>query len=367
MLCKLFKKSWLKRFAERNNFWNNTYSSTFRTCPRGYACLMLRTFGNLYNGIENIILINESNLWTLSFSRKLPSRQTSLYKIAEYIEYFGVVVVVPVDSTKDVDSGAYFVLPFDLSVWITYFLNIFYFIIVFSVLRYLENKNFDILRNFSYSILILLAGSVDWKPKKFLHRTIFLTMIMFGYIMVTVYTTYLGSFLIKGSGDQEFEIIINEPTFQLFSKFWNNVENILWKKVGSPEYFGKSLNLDSIKYGYCLHSNVWYIYNSFQKHLAKKIFRLKYTTSNSLKIYGHVLKPYAEDFKMYLMNIYSSGLVEKWKADNFLEVYIKSVITNNQESVSKGASLEWLQYPIFLSILGYLCSIVVFCFELYYK
>lgn len=359
----VFRNSWLKSFVERNNTWNNTYISTFRTCPRGYVCEMIRNFGKLYNGLENIVLRREADSSKVIFSLK-PLKNSVFHRSTDFLEYFGIVIVVPVDSTKDAVSGEYFVLPFDISVWIICFIFIIYFAIVISILRFLENKHFDFFNNFSYSFLTLLAASVTWKPSKFLHRIIFLTMVFFGIFITTLYNMYLGSFLIKGSGGKEFEIIVNEFIYNLFTKFQNNnINDILWKIVGNTGYLRKSLNMDSVRFGYCLHSNIWSIYNSFQKHLTKRIFRLKYTTSNSMKIDGNVLKPYAEDFRMYLIYIYSSGLIEKWKIGNFFQVFIESVLRNIPETSSNRVSLTWIKYPIFLSIFGYFLGFGIFCIE----
>lgn len=362
---KIFKEHWIKMYRQRNVHWNMSYVSASRTCNVGYTCKVLRVFGQLYYGLEQIFLYNESSNPVIMRSAR---NHIPFYEILSFMELIGIVVVIPTDYSSN-EMREFFYLPFDKYTWLSYALTLFYFALVLSLLTGLSSGA----SNFSHSLLnaleILMGRGINFKSTRALHRMILLTMSIFGFVLVTLYGTYLGSFVITSVGNRKFEVICEELRFQIFNKFQpEESQQVNWKMLETPIYVSNSLLMDS-KYGYCLYSNEWLIFESFQGGLTHKHFQLLYRTPDNQWFSSFIQRVYSDSFLEYFVNIYSFGLISKWKNDNYLKGYIQSMIKDIQKrnAGSDEMAVHWLKWPSILCLFLYFISSLVFLGEICHK
>lgn len=363
---ELFRDRWILNYRKNNVQWNNSYISTFRTCNLGSVCEVVRIFGELYNGVEQIVLKNESDSITPVHALTLIKEQYK-YERPGFLFFMGIDIVSPAISSKEEMAKMYFSLPFDISVWIIYIFAIFYFGIVLLILNFLQTKKLKILGNFSMSLEILLGRGVNFQSVQIVQRFILFLMVFLGYSVVTLYGSFLGSFLIKGIGSSKFEIICNEQRFLTFSKLMpNESKSIKWKIESDPKYLLDSLEMDATQYGYCLYSHVWSIFNNFQKAARMKIFQVQYETPHLEKLEGYILRVFKEDFTLYLVNIYSYGLTINWEDFNYRDSNTRSIIksTRNQDE-NEGITLDWLLWPLLVFLVGYLLAAITLLGEIF--
>lgn len=364
---QIFKESWIRNYRKRNIHWNNSYTSTYRTCALNSVCKVIRYFGSTHFGSEQIFLTNETAN-TVFLQTAAENKNLTFYNHNNFVELVGVVVVTPITSSYN-DIRGFFILPFDSSTWLCYFMTLIYFALILSVVKFLNTERFDCSDSFLDSFQILLAEGVVFKDSRILQRIIILLMSTFGFVMVTLYDTFLGSFLIKGTADRRFEVICEMKRFSVFNHFQpNESETVHWKVVPVSDYIAQSSSMDS-KYGYYLYSHVWSIFNNFQKHLVEKLFTLQYKSPLNQWVKGYIQRVYSEIFAEYLLNAYSSGLIIKWEADNYLEHNTRSVIKDlkSRNVQNNEMALLLFKWPSLLFLFLYLLGFVVFLIEILFE
>lgn len=285
---------WMQNYKEHNVTWNNSYVSVKRTCELGSACKLVRVFGQLYNGLEQIFLSNESS--TPVFHQN-PYKNVSSYEISTFIELIGVVVVSPTDFSNN-EMMEFFYLPFDKLTWLSYISTLFYFAFILSIVSFLDEGTLHFSSHLFDSLEILMARGIDVRKTRILQRPIILSMSIFGFMMVTLYGTFLGSFVIASVGNRQFEIICEPKRFKIFNTFQpQESHKVKWKIIETHAYVLYQFLMDS-KYGYCIYSHIWLNFDSFQRELDKKHFQLQYKTPQNQWVKNFVQRVYADSFRI---------------------------------------------------------------------
>lgn len=197
-----------------------------------------------------------------------------------------------------------------------------------------------------------------------------ITMIIcYGFMLVTFYTSYLGSFLVKISDNQRFRIICEEKNYKTFLTFKPEAETeVQWDILSFSEFNDEVERLDSSTYGYCVQSNVWDIYSRFQDGLVKKKFQRyqQWETPKNLPHRGVSRKAFLKIFDVVLINTFSSGLNLKWNNDFFFRKYINNFVNTDRKALTElQMRLEDSTFAFYLLLTGSFLSMCVFVGELF--
>lgn len=194
-----------------------------------------------------------------------------------------------------------------------------------------------------------------------------LLVIFYGSFICTLYTSYLGSFLVVTLENQNFTFICDDEKHDLFLHLVPKMEHsVKWRTMTYPSYVELVERLEPSNYGYCMLSDAWEAYNSLQSSFAKRRFKVFHETENTIPYTAYARKPFNSVFDDFLVKSFSSGLVSKWFEDFFFIKFIAQ-IGKVERNLLRQLLLDDFAFPMKLISWGFLASFVVFCFEVVVK
>lgn len=359
----IFRSNWFENFKIYDCTWPVEVISIDKFGLSVYSELLL-AFSQQFNGVLHYSHPKKKTMPTLSFV--IDGHNGSYYEINRYLEYMSVVLVVPA-KTVSISKFLLLVAPFEVYTWIAVGVITLYFLAVLYLIGYVRG---DTSLNSFTAIEIVLGKGVKLFHKDTFYRLILLLMILYSFAIVTIYTTFLGSLMIKSSGNKSFEIVCEPKRLRHFLQFNPSAEvEVNWRMMQPREYLLEITNLN-LTQGYCLYSQVWDVYHDFQKSLITKGFRVldewKIPTYVPLLTYlrKNFRKPYDEYFLVY---VYSGGLLKFWCGAFYQRNYIRQIIKTTEEDESSDLRLDHFNIIFIVHLMGCVAGGVSLLVEVFIK
>lgn len=263
-------------------------------------------------------------------------------------------VIVPKNTFSN--KSLYFVLPFNLDVWITIITYIILGAVMLNVMERLVTMNSDFTRNLLDCFSMTLCIAICFRSKHSVSNFIYLAMIVMGIVLVNLYSLYLGSFLIADISSRDFKValVLQTPMFQ--SGVHNGI-NIQYVPMDSSLYSSHLYGFDT-NYGYVISSYLW------RDERFKDDFRL---LDNDKDWYSFPLacmikknSIFKEIFNDFGTKGHSSALFAKWFEDA-----IKPKSEGKESKMEKDdmLGLPDLMLPFCFYLFGMVSSCLIFLVE----
>lgn len=233
-------------------------------------------------------------------------------EFSSFFEYENIDIIIPIKNS--VARYLYFVKPFNWKVWLTVCVGLIYNSLVLNF----SMKYFDRAQEFSTSFLeclqMILWQGMNVKKHHWTLITIYLVMMIEGFVLVNLYLIYLGSFLVVDVKAQDFEICtVAKP--EVLAREFNDVGMIKFKLMEPFEY-GMKLLMLNMDYGYMVNKLVWSnsVLRRYFKIIRKEIRR-------PLPIRAVYKKNFMlrDTVNHFLLMEYSHGIYQKW-LNGFIEI-----------------------------------------------
>lgn len=240
------------------------------------------------------------------------------YILTSIVPYYSMSLAIP--AIKKINKEHYFSRPFRPLVW--YMFSIFP--VYFAIMSTIAIRNSNIFDNFFNSFRIFITGHLTAKIYGPSNRFLNFMFILYTMAFFIVYTTYLGSFLIKPLDKSVFHFVCSKSRIKLLGQDIRK-DHLSFIIKPSDEYLELLYNLN-LDYGYCVTSVFWSNIVVFQNYM-KTVFRL---VSPWKFKYGHYLRmnknsKHLEKFNDFLLQAYSSGLIKRWGENYNIISYIKKI------------------------------------------
>lgn len=213
---------------------------------------------------------------------------------------------------------------------------------------------------------IFLGKSIKLPKKDNIHKFIIILIFIYGFLIATFYSSYLGSILVFSEDNNDYEIICEPITHGMFLEA--NPESKKSVKWRIFDFFNYNLGIETMessKYGYCLMSNVWQVYKTFQNTLIERRFKV-YKSWKTPSLYPanfYIRKSFKNLYSTFFINAYSGGLIDKWYQDFYLTSWIHQLFQEVFEKNSFRQNIKDMELAFKVLIIGYILSFVVIIFE----
>lgn len=186
-------------------------------------------------------------------------------------------------------------------------------------------------------------------------------------MMVVLYNSHLGSFLIYYQDQENYEIICEENSYNFFLNLKPEAKyKVRWKNLDFISYNNEIERLEYAQKGYCLISEIWDVYKHFQKNLLEKRFKVfdSWETSSNFPITLYLRRPFQSLLEPLFLYTYSGGLFDFWNERFWLKKWIHH--TTNEDQIEQSFQLKCVEIEFALRCLeiGLFGSIIVFCGEI---
>lgn len=284
---------------------------------------------------------------------------TSAFTLPSVVPFYSLTLGIP--SFNKLDKWKYFALPFTRIVWMFHILFPFYFAIILKINSPSKSKT---LRNIFEAVRAILTGQVRFLKKDKPLRFIYFFVLFYGMFFWIGYSSHLGSFLTQALDQTDFPFLCTKTRAKAIGS--EHVGKLKFSVQSTDDYLKKiyALNLQN---GYCFTSMFWYYNMGFQKYMSpifRQIIPWKFA-------YGHYFRinkksKHLDRFNRYLLNVYSSGLHEKWGQDMSIANSI-SLIRQHLVGDNPILGLQDFMSPIKLCAFCLFLSIVAFLSEIFFS
>lgn len=242
------------------------------------------------------------------------------------VEPQAMAVMIPIKPKKNRYRNL--LMPIDVSTQICSTLALICFGIVSSLAKKLYLGNFDLIRGVLTGFKVVVGQSV-LQEKNHILRLLCIFMSIFGIFNTNMYTANMSKLLVKPEDENSYEVLCTASGIEFLKNFEAGSDFIM-SSIEDYELFSMigSLNLE---FGYCVKTSDWNQRLHFQRDLKKNMFKLATPWIESFKDHTVALintkSEYAAALKTFILDAYSTGLVDKWQRDmsikNFSTKYIE--------------------------------------------
>lgn len=303
-------------------------------------CAVVKTFVDRLKGILNYTNCSEDCEFNLVFDDDTDS---SLY----FLEFLNIRIIVP--RKPKIDRTLYIFYPFKLETWI---FVIFFLFLMPTVLEIYKWSGYFIKTFKTFSIL----GSTHPKRTKGLMALIN-SLISFNALFICIwYSSFLGSFFVKDT--HKIPIICQDVYFNY--EYYKS--GIIFKPSPFDNYLKIMENMNT-SFGYCLSLPYE---KFFQKNMENNIFAFRKETLYTSKPVYHFQekdKTLADDFKKYIIDVYSSGFMTYWGIQFSQKSILKSFRKIEAEEQDLTLNMKEFEIPIAIFGAGLLLALFFFLIE----
>lgn len=317
------------------------------------------TYGVLYNVSIEFIPFSLERLAFIDLilvdSVHYASLNPNPFVLTSVITFYSMGLIEPYVSKME--KSEFFTIPFDGVIWTILALFPIYFALA---LKIAERKS-RILENMLAAIRVLAAGPINLESNSTLLRTVYFLTILFGLIMTMIYTSYLGCFLTRAVDKRDLDFMCTAPKIAILQR-GGRYQDTKFMIFSDEEYFNKIMDTDP-NYGYCEASVHWDKFAAVLKPLFRKVLPWEFS-------YGHYMRlnkssKHQKTFNTYLINVHSSGLMQKWAKDDGLRRKFKKLeMILRFEDKPSILTFQDLKTPFKFYVYFLLISIVVFLAEI---
>ncbi|KAL5279013.1 hypothetical protein ACFFRR_003558 [Megaselia abdita] len=230
------------------------------------------------------------------------------------IEHQALAVMMPIMSKKDRYKDL--LMPVDALIQICSTLVMVFFAIFSTMSRKLYSGSTD----FIGAVLIgfkLVVGQSVLKDKRCLFRLLYLLISLYGIMICNLYSANMSKFLVMPEDDTSCTTLCTTKGIEFLGEI-GIAGNFKLEATEAGNLFLKigSLNLEN---GYCVKTSDWTKRLHFQHDLKKNMFKLAIPWIEGFKDHTlSIMNPdseYAEILNTFILDVYSTGLVNKWAKD----------------------------------------------------
>lgn len=227
-------------------------------------------------------------------------------QISSFFEYENLDIVIPIKNS--IDRYLYLVQPFNWKVWVAVIVGLIYNSVVLNISVKYFVKDHDFPTSLLECLQMTLWQSVNIKKHHWILSSIYVVLLIEGFLLVNLYSMYLGSFLVVDIKAQDFEIAIITKADVIQTEF-NDVSMFKFKHMSIFEYAANLLVLN-MDYGYVVNKRAWETNSALRENfkIVKKEIRKPMPRMAVFKK-DFRLKDLVNHF--FLME-YSHGIVNKW-------------------------------------------------------
>lgn len=275
-------------------------------------------------------------------------------KSTDYFEYDQFNIIVPKHTL--IDKFLYFVLPFNPNVWLIISFYIVFGSVILTIVGRMFTENNDFIGNVLQCLRMTLAQTMSWKTFHPISSLIYMIMIVSGFVLVNLYSLYLGIFLITDVRSNDFKVAVS-----IGDDFFASDVKMRGMQFVKQDSFTYAMNLITLntEYGYIVNTYLW------KNQALKENFSIMGNDMGwlSLPILGmlkknSIFEKLANDF---VINAYSSGLFRKWIEQS---LHIENTKTSEIER-DDFLNLYDLQLSLYFYMFGMLLSCVSFLVEIF--
>lgn len=234
--------------------------------------------------------------------------------ISNFHEYENLDLIIPVKNC--ISRYLYFALPFNWKVWIMVCVGIIYNSLMLNFSLKFIVDDYDFPKHMLECLQLTLWQSMNIRKKHWALSSIYIILMMEGFVLVNLYSMYLGSFLVVDVKEQNFEIAI-VANAEVVNREFTNIDMITFKHMSSFEYVVNMVEMN-MDYGYAVNKMLWATNSVLRENF--KIIRKEVRKPLPLMA---VLKKdfrFKEAVNHFLLMEYSHGIYKKWISE-FIKLY----------------------------------------------
>lgn len=355
----LITLNWFDNYRAKRCRWTLEVASQGTLFMGGYFDLF-SSFGEHYEAhLQMLFPPHTSDDITISKRGKMLNH--SLYQVSRFLEYVSIVIIVPTQADSTL-KYLVFIAPFEMNTWIVIALSVVYLGAILCIVSHVRGCS-------SVSLLpaleIVLGKSVKLYYSDTIYRITLLGMILYGLAVTTIYSTFLGSFMIKSSSSQAHQIVCNSNRRAFYE---NTSEKVLKWRILEDGDFGEDVYKLDPHYGYCLSSKQWEAFYNFQMHLGSvsKRFQILDETLKNIPIKLRVRNNFCGLFDKFVLDVYSAGLFRYWYEKFTTKNYIHQAVVGAQNLTIESGEFKFqdLKFTWIMYLFGCLISVITFAIEL---
>lgn len=365
---------------------------------------MLQGMGRIFHLVDNFIdFINGSEEYFVETENEFQS-----YDNLRYVDLWTNIIVTPIQDSlalfpfsseinsnileahdmfiiipkaSFIDPVLYVTRPFSIFLWTLCFVYLIYGSSVVAFSNHLIKKDSQFWTIFDQLLRSLLAQSFNNALPGLRMTVIYLLAIIFGFVITTFYSAFLGSFLTT---------YIRKPQISTLSEFKEANMKIIYE----GEYINTTYGFEDIKdllirmmledkmlaiqdknphLGIIFHSTSWEITNLNEKYVSLNNFYLEY---NFIKLLFPVSSMFKSRFNRYIEIVKETGLYNIWKRQLYYEARLISsnelltmlkITFRGIEDNRRILNINYFLYPFCFLIFVYMFCICVFLVEVFWR
>lgn len=326
-------------------------------------CEILRIFAVKYNFTVTFKASEMPDFYIL------PEDEFESWMKTKYFEYYYVTITIPI--VKNSQKSEDFILPFSTGLWRALVGTIFYFGIALAIAAKMECQRFDLTHGMLQALGALLGKTMEFHSKKTLVSLMFLAIVTFGFMISTIYTLFIGSFLILDQKETDFEIICSDEMMRFLRKDYPFIESNFRFHIVSTETYFKMVGALNTNFGYCMYSDMWKSDFGFQGALGVNLYRLlDEWKAGYLPYYGAIKDNviFREEFDKFFVKMYYYGFKDKFGRVS-MGAYFRKLKELHVQLMDSNIMLvlEDFKYPLKLYLGGMLVAGLIFLYEICFK
>lgn len=259
----------------------------------------------------------------------IPKDLEDSYEKAGFSQFVSFAAALPFSPSMSKET--FMLLPFESAVWLGIVFGMFYFSIIFWIL---SRRRVDFIECLLGALSLTLQQSIEVKFKFSIKlHTITLLYTVYSFIIVTLHSMYLGSFLIKSTGKFQGTINCHYIIYDTFVDFNSSIlEQYKFNRIIHEETKDLFSGLDT-RYGYCMDTAFYDSFNHFQRHLESPLFLRETSDYTEPCTYAMNRRFILKDvLNKFLRQLYYSGLFGKLLISDLSLDLVKSMVANSKKS-----------------------------------
>lgn len=296
---------------------------------------ILELFG--VNKNMNISYHKFDNETTVDFLKMnvIPKELESTYEKAGFSQFVSFIAALP--NRPLMNKTTFILLPFDAAVWFGITFGALYFSLIFWIV---SRGRADIMESILAALSLTLQQSinVNFKLPVKLH-VIVLIYTVYSFVIVTLHSMYLGSFLVKNTGRAQGTITCHYIIYDTFVQFNSSIlKKYKFVRTTHEETKESFARLDT-RHGYCMDSAFFDSFNNFQKYLESPLFLKETSDYTEPCTYAMNRRFILKDvLNKFLRRLYYSGLFGKLLISDLNTDMVKTLVANSKKSSGSNES-----------------------------
>ncbi|XP_055905746.1 uncharacterized protein LOC129941196 [Eupeodes corollae] len=376
-------------------FWYPTKSGEKRIAGR-FGQIFLQFLRKHNSSFEEMLINNSSRfdldaVFNATLNEEVDISMNSFFPGKQLEMSYPVIVektVIMVPYNGFLHPSEYFLRPFSTTTWTAIGVSFVFIVIAKVLLDLFTDKGVDFWSSFSFTYLTMLSAPTE-RPVEPLYYRLHLLVLLFAFIMGTMFLSYFQSYLTVYISIKQFDtvqdLMDHRISVMISSYRWDSIKDDplplgltqIILPIHPTLFIPKLVSMRDNNFAYIIEDDRCKFYIGLQSSYRKSLFRRAQQTVNSYFI-GFVLpfhSPFKEILNNFIVEIWQTGLIQKWdsdviyqaKAANYrLNMYTKKDDNNDVGNHCVQLNLRHLHFAWKCLRIGLFMATVVFILELFY-